>query len=231
MSKVTFKQLLDDCAFQVYERQNRLATLVGDHDWLLDTESATITFGEDLVFPVQFLGTQSEVTKTWLWADANRHVKFPAASLEFCRKVRTQGHSVGIDEFAADQFLFVAQVGKPTAHTLAKVAVSLGSGSAYHRCPHESGAVFVVINDPRIDAQPDLDREAFVEAFNDLMWEPGNMKRQIVSYLSKKGYINSDWDGTELNCCLKTGEEIGFTFRQTSDGGMEVSFAVERGKQ
>ena len=62
--------------------------------------------------------------------------------------------------------------------------------------------------------QPDLDREGFVDAFNNLMWQPGDMKKRIVSYLSEKGCINKDWDGTELNCSLSTGEEIGFTFRK-----------------
>lgn len=226
----TFQELLDNCAFQAYERQNRLAALVGDRDWLLDTELATIKFGDDLVFRVQFLGTESEITSTWLWADANTRVAFPPASLDLCRKVRARGHLAGIEEFGIDGFPFVEEVGKPTAHTLAMVAVSFGRASAYYRCPHEAGAVFVATNDPRIDAQPDLDREGFVDAFNNLMWQPGDMKKRIVSYLSEKGRISSDWDGAELNCSLYTGEEIGFTFRRTPNGGMEISFTAERGK-
>jgi hypothetical protein len=111
------------------------------------------------------------------------------------------------------------------------VAVSMAGASAYYRGPHEAGAVFVAINDSRIDAQPDLDREGFVNAFNNLMWQPGNMKKWIVSYLSEKGCIDKDWDGTELNCSLSTGEEIGLTFRKTPSGGMEIGFTAERGNR
>ena len=210
----TFQELLDNCAFQAYERQSRLAALVGDRDWLLDTELATIKFGDDLVFRVQFLGTESEITNTWLWADGNTRVPFPPASLDLCRKVRVRGRSAGIGEFGIDSFPFVEEVGKPTAHTLAMVAVSMGGADAYYRGPYAAGAVFVAINDPRIDSQPDLDREGFVDAFNNLMWQPGDMKKRIVSYLSEKSCINKDWDGTKLNCSLSTGEEIGFTFRK-----------------
>jgi hypothetical protein len=227
----TFQEMFDNCAFQAYERQNRLASLVGDRDWLLDTELATIRFGDDLVFPVQFLGTESEITNTWLWADANTRVLFPQESLDLCRKVRARGRSAGIEEFGIESFPFADEIGKPTAHTLAMVAVSMGSASAYYRGPHEAGAVFVAINDSRIGAQPDLDREGFVNAFNNLMWQPGNMKKWIVSYLSEKGCINRDWDGSEMNCRLSTGEEIGLTFRKTPSGGMEISFAAERRKR
>jgi hypothetical protein len=227
----TFQELLDRYAFRAYERQHRLSALVGERDWLLDTESAIIKFGEDLVFPVQFLGTESDDTNTWLWADANSRVALPAASLELCHKVRALGSSEGIEEFGIDHFPFVEEVGNPTGHTLAMVTISLGGASAYYRGPHEAGAVFVAVNDPRIDAQPDLDREAFVEAFNNLMWQPGDMKKRLVSYLSEKGYIDSDFEGTELNCRLYTGEEIGLTFKPTRNGGMKISFSAQRGKK
>jgi len=224
-----FQEALDHCAFQAYERQNRLATLVGDRDWLLDSEAAVIKFGEDLVFPVQFLGTESELTNTWLWADANTQIAVPAKSLELCRKVRVAGQKVGIDEFGVDHFPLVDEVGKPSAHTLAMVAIVLSGASAYYRGPHESGAVFVAINDPRIDAQPDLDREGFVAAFNNLIWQPGDTKKRIVSYLAEKGCIRSDWDGTELRCNLPAGEEIGLSFRQGPNGSTSIKFRTTRG--
>lgn len=227
----TFQELLDRCAFQAFERQNRLSELVGEQDWLLDTESAIITFGQDMAFSVQYLGTESEITNTWLWADANSRSAFPAASLELCRKVRALGCSAGIEEFGTDHFPFVAEVGRPTGHTLAMVAISLAGASAYYRGPHEAGTVFVAMSDPRIDAQPDLDRDGFLAAFNNLMWQPGDMKKRIVSYLSEKGYINSEFDGPKLVCHLYTGEEIALTFKPTKNGGMRISFSAQLGKK
>jgi hypothetical protein len=218
----TFQELFEQSAFQVYERQNRLAALVGERDWLLDTEAATLTFGEDLVFDVQFLGTASDESNTWLWADANDNVAFSPASLELCKKIREHGKTFGIEEFVADQFPFSDEVGKPTADTLAMVAVALGNTSAYYRGPHEAGAVYLLLNDPRIDALPALDKEAFVEAFNNLMWQPGNMKKMMVSYLAEQGCVEKDWDGTDLKCSLPTGEPISFRFKRTKGGGSSI---------
>lgn len=231
VSVPTFLDLLNQCAFQAFERQTRLSTLIGDRAWLLDTELATITFGDDFTFPVQFLGTESEITNTWLWADANSKVPFPSTSLELCRKVRAIGCKFGLEEFDNDHFPFVDEVGKPTGHTLAMVASTLGGASCYYRGPHENGAVFVAISDARIDERPDLDRESFIEAFNNLLWQPGDMKKRIVSYLSAKGYISKDFDGTDLNCSLYTGEEINLTFRPTKSGGMEISISAQRRKR
>jgi uncharacterized protein DUF6882 len=223
----TFQELLDNCAFQAYERQNRLATLIGDRDWLLDTELASMKFGNDLLFSVQFLGTESEITNTWLWADANNCVSFPAESLELCRKVRALGRSARVEEFDADSFPLIDEVGHPTGHTLAMVAVNLGSASAYYRGPHEAGAVFVAFDDDRIDAQPDLDRIGFLKAFNNLILLPGDTKKQIVSYFAEKGCIKGDWDGEELKCRLYTGDEVVFTFIPAPDGGIEISFCAK----
>jgi hypothetical protein len=224
----TFQELYDNCAFQAFERQMRAYSLFGDQQWLLDTELATIAFNNGLTFPVQFLGTHSEVSDSWLWADANSATSLPTRSLDFCRNVRANGRKFGIEEFGMDKFPIVYEVGRPNADTLVMVATSIGTASCYYRAPHENGAVYVAICDPRIDNQPDLDREGFIEGFNNLMWQAGNMKMQIISYLSEKGYIGKDFNGSDLKCSLYTGEEICLQFKSTTGGGMSITFSGER---
>jgi hypothetical protein len=146
----------------------RLSSLVGEHEWLFNSEDASLSFNTDLVFAAHFLGTESEITNTWLWADANQKVAFPGTSLELCRRVRAIGRDYGLVEFESDHFPFVSEFGKPNGRTLAMVSTCLSDASCYYRCPHENGAVFVAICDPRIDAQPDLDRQGFHEAFTHL---------------------------------------------------------------
>ncbi len=212
-----FQDLFEKYAFHGFEKQSRLASLIGEHEWLL-TEDASVTFNGDLVMPVQFLGTESAVTSTWLWADANNDMDFPDDSLGLCRNVRSLGKEFGIDEFAEDRF----EIDEGFGHTLAMVSTCLGQASSYYRGPHANGAVFFAITDRRIDEQPDLDRNGFQEGFNNLMWQRGNMKKMIVSYLSDKGHIDPDFDGEEIRCKLHTNEELGFYFRETEDGGMQI---------
>ncbi len=223
----SFQDLLDLYAFHAFEKQTRFASLVGEHDWLLDTEAAKVTFNDDMVFSVHYLGTESEITNTWLWADSNDNGWFPDHSLEFCRKVRAIGRDYGLNEFINDTYEFVDEVGKPTGHTLAMVSSCLGTASCYYRGPHDNGAVYFAITDRRIDLQSDLDRDGFHEAFTNLMWEPGNLKKRVISYLSDKGHIDPSFDGQEITCKLHTGEKIGLYFRETKDGGMEIGYKNE----
>jgi hypothetical protein len=225
---VSFQELFDECAFGAFENQMRLHLLVGDQDWSLDSEAATLTFGGNVTFPVQFLGTESEISNSWLWADANRKAALPDHALERCRKAREKGRKLSLEAFSSDHFSFVDEVGEPNGYTLVMVAASFAGASCFYRCPHENGAVFVAISDRRIDQQPDLDREGFVQAFNNMMWQPGDMKRRIVSYLSTKGYIDKDFAGTELKCSLHTGEQIELAFKPIKDGGMRVEFGAQR---
>src|SRR5688572_20102553 len=122
---MTFGDLFDQHAFLAFEKQNRLSSLVGEHEWNLDVDKSQVTFNNDLRFDVHFLGTESSITNTWLWADVNVKMGFPTQSLDLCRKVRALGQQIGIDEFRVDSFPFVDEVGKPTGHSLAMVATCL----------------------------------------------------------------------------------------------------------
>src|SRR5438270_6611798 len=109
----SFQEIFDDCAFGAFENQMRLHLVVGDDNWSLDSEAATLTFGESVTFPVQFLGTESEISNSWLWADANRTASLPNHALELCRKAREKGRGLGLEEFRSDHFAFVDEVSKP----------------------------------------------------------------------------------------------------------------------
>jgi hypothetical protein len=218
-----FQELLDRYAFHAYEKQNRLLSLVGEHEWLLDTERGIVTFNSKIEFAAHFLGTESEITNIWLWADANRKVTFPVHALQMCKAIREEGRKRQITEFAQDHFEFIDEVGRPNGHTLAMVATWLGNASCYYRGPHEHGAVFFALKDKRIDAQPDLDHQGFHDAFNNLMWQPGDMKTRIISYLCDKGCLPAGFDGDDVRCRLPNGEKIWVQFKTGPNGSMTVT--------
>jgi hypothetical protein len=219
-----FQELFDNHAFLAYEKQMKLAALIGEHTWELDTEMAVVKFGADLIFPVQFLGSESSITNTWLWADANKNASFPDESLISCCKVRSIGQELGIADFEDDKFVLGRDNSAPSGHNLAMLATCLGQGSCYYRGDHENGAVFFTIQDNRIDSVSDLNEEGFCEVFTRLMWEIGDMKKQVLSYLKCKGYISPNFDGEEVTFKLHSGEELKMYFRPTENGGMQVGF-------
>jgi hypothetical protein len=220
----SFQELFDQCAILAFEKQAHLSSLVGKHEWLLNVEKAYVNFNKEIVFDVQFLGTESALSKSWLWANANNKNGFPNDSLAYCRQVRSTGTQHGLDEFISNWFCFVDEIGRPTSDTLAMVATCMGGASCYYKAPHSNGAVFFVLADSRIDAQPDLNLERFSNAFNDLIWVPWDMKKRVISYLSKKGFIGRDFAGNELDCQLSSGEKVKFRFETREEGGTAIIF-------
>ena len=51
-----------------FARQLALAEHIGERDWQIDLTEGVATFGDDLRYQVQLLGTESHLDNTWLWA-------------------------------------------------------------------------------------------------------------------------------------------------------------------
>ena len=227
---MNFDQIFSPYAFLAFEKQARLSELIDEHEWNLDTENAEVTFdnldsGEQFTFPVQFLGTESEVSNSWLWADANSGL--PDESLSLCRKVRAIGKELEIESFTTNQFEITDELYTPDCHKIAMLSVCLGDASCYYRGPYEGGAVFFTISDLKIDQLSDLDREGLYEAFSHYLWEHGDLKSKVISYLSTKGYIDKNFNGDKVTCELYTGEEVEITIKMNPDGSSEFSFDTD----
>ena len=64
-------QVFSACLGKMYTVQNRLAELVKDEpNWYVDFEKGTLTLGK-YEFRVQFLGSESYVSNSWLWGWEN----------------------------------------------------------------------------------------------------------------------------------------------------------------
>ena len=67
------------------------ADYLGDRGWNLDTQTGIVTFGEDLQFNVQILGTHSEVDNSWLWAWANESSGLPESVIATSLEMKADG--------------------------------------------------------------------------------------------------------------------------------------------
>ncbi|MEE3919567.1 hypothetical protein V2I01_18075 [Micromonospora sp. BRA006-A] len=72
-----------------------LADLLGERDWQLDVPDGIATFGTDLRYRVQLLGTESHLDGTWLWAWANEASNIPPSVLHLAGWLREYGHRQG----------------------------------------------------------------------------------------------------------------------------------------
>ena len=219
-----FSEMFDDSALSTMGKQHRLAALIGDDDWNLDIQQATLSFSpSNISFDVQVLGSHSEVSNTWLWADANVEGDFSPASLEMCRRARRAGQELGQSCFIEDKHVYVDRFGEPTADTIAIVSSHMVGADAYYRCPYEAGALYVAIQDSRFRAAPDLDLRSFMEIYRHLQWLPGNTQRQLVAYAKELELPLLKMDQTAVAFALPTGEVVEFAFEYAPNGSVTIT--------
>ncbi|MBO5575618.1 MAG: hypothetical protein J5956_04895 [Ruminococcus sp.] len=177
-------EVFSACAGRSFVVQQRFAELiVKDRDWFVDFNEQTLSFGED-AFPVQFIGSESRLSNTWMWGWNNIN-DFDPQILGLAEQVRILGQQWQLQPLTAVQFDIDDTF---NVHTLAMVATGIGGGGnmCYYIGPHENGSAVmaVPIKDGRVFEpvglgdfvsilmsaikQFDLDHKIFAESF--LLW-------------------------------------------------------------
>ena len=143
------------CAGKSFIAQERFAQLiVQDRDWFVDFSAQTLSFGDD-AFPVQFIGSESSVSNTWMWGWNNVN-NFDSQLISLANEVRTLGERWQLQPLTVKSFELSEDF---NAHTLAITATGICKGDfCYYIGPHESGAAVmaVPVSDQRVFAPVSL---------------------------------------------------------------------------
>lgn len=143
------------CAGRSVIVQERFAQLiVRDRDWYVDFDAQTLSFGDD-AYPVQFIGSESSISNSWMWGWNNIN-NFSSQITSLVGEVRTLGEQWGLKALTTKQFELNDTY---NAHTLSIVATGITGGtSCYYIGPHENGAAVmaVPVRDERVFAPVDI---------------------------------------------------------------------------
>lgn len=143
MSSATFQQEFDKYCTSAFVRQHQFREYLNKRDWGINLQSGTVTYGNDLNFQIQLLGTESG--NTWRWAWANYESSIPDSLLKHVNHVKEYGEKLGIPELITPQLIVTEDEG----HRIAIVCSGLLNGLPYYRGQYDNGAVyFVVLNPP-----------------------------------------------------------------------------------
>ena len=162
-----------------WDKQHRLASLVGDRDGQLNADAGTITFEFRYVFPVQALGAESAADRTWLWAWADNESELPPSLLETVNRLWEYGERYDIEELVAASF----PLDGLTGDYLALVAAGISRASCYYRRSVGDRAEYLLITAKMVDKQPPWRGAELVEAFRGLAGRFAfNHKTALLSY-------------------------------------------------
>ena len=165
------------------EKQDKLEHLVGEHTYELDLDTGKARFN-DLQFPIQILGTESDNTLTWLWAWAEEQAEIPAGLIASSLDLRTWGISTGVQELSKPS----VDLNEADGLQFSLVASEICKASSYYRDVYEGGALYILLFGKAIDSQPPFDLNRLRKRLLFLISSYNlNHRNMLLSYLALKG--------------------------------------------
>ncbi|KZX15343.1 hypothetical protein MBCUT_15570 [Methanobrevibacter cuticularis] len=204
----TFQKIFAKYGAFALDKEENLAQIIGEEEGNLHIDKGTISFGEDLEFPIQILGTLSTETQKWHWAWDNEEVGFPEELIEESKKVKEIGEKYNIAQFTTDMFdadLF-------EAHVIAMAVTGLLDDSAYYVVDFDGITFFVSIKSDEIPKDETIER--FLSIY-DRFQKEFDVKARLAfeGYTKLRGY---EYKEREEFSVAKMGESrviVGFTER------------------
>ena len=178
--------------------------VVKNRDWNVDFDRGIISFGEE-EYPLQFLGSESNSSNTWLWAWENIN-GFDENIISLAREIKAKGEKLNLEALTTAEIEITDEL---NGHILSIVACGLADKKyCYYRGPHSGGAIFVAFDgvDEKVFSsvsakdfvditikciqQFSLNHKLFVESF--LEWNKTKYKLQgdiIIADFEKDGKL------------------------------------------
>jgi hypothetical protein len=215
------QELLERYSALAYDKQNDLFEVIGENNWSFDMTAGTISFGPELVFPVQILGTFSHGSQSWLWAWANTQSGIPDALLRQARQLKTYGEQQEIDLLKHD----AVDAEEGDLHLIGSIASGMFDASGYYLADYGQGVMLVTVQSEQVNRlrKRDVPRllHAFPQAiaFFELRHRPA-----FLHYARLKGYTVSETADTvtataDAGTITATFDELGRLTNLTGTAG------------
>jgi uncharacterized protein DUF6882 len=212
MMSPEFESLYHRHALTSYEKQLRLADVIGTRSWRFSMEDGALTFDEDggaprpstpIVFAAQLLGTVAYNDSTWLWSWANEASQIPPALTHDARRLRDSGPAA---EWTTSQFAL--ELNRADEHRLAMASSGLLAADAFYRGPYAGGAAFFMLHDERLRL-PVPEGPRVVRTITEAISQGAiaNHRAAIMSYFTERG-LQPRADGEDAILAMLSGRAL-----------------------
>ena len=188
-------------------RQLKFADIIGNQDWNVDFAIGKIMFGDN-VFPIDFIGSESNVSNTWMWGSNNVNGfsdELVRGVTAFVKKTEIQNtKEINNSSFKID--------GIVSGHYLATIYAYYNKG-CYYRCVHEKGAAFVLMKNVPEEVFVSADAEVVMSTITQLISDLPLNQLLLVRGLFDNNCIRYDnMDGRLLRGYFRDGKQIEVSF-------------------
>lgn len=197
IDKSNWLDVLSACLGKMMVIQNNAAKyVVKNRNWNVDFSKGYITFGDDR-YTVQFIGSESNSSDTWMWGWNNIN-HFSESIIALSKETLSKGKKWDLEPLKTSQFdlnnIF-------NGHTLSIVACGLSDTDYfYYRGHHDAGAIFMAVGNAPKEVFSPVDISEFANITMQCIKQyPINHKIFVESFL-KWNKTNFEWnsDNKEL---------------------------------
>lgn len=208
----TKQELIERYGGIIMDRQLNFGDFIGNNNWNINIANGEISFGNDIVLPMQVLGTISHSSQTWLWAWANTKSGLSENVIKQALELKKYGKENEIDILRNDTFEFK----KEDLHLIGIIASGINNSSGYYICDYGQGAMVVTVKSEKVDrTHKKENHHRILTVFPQLISQfEMNHNFALTNYLIAKGYAISE-NGTKLSA-TKNGQTITADFDELS---------------
>ncbi|MDX1927590.1 MAG: hypothetical protein SFV81_13795 [Pirellulaceae bacterium] len=138
-----FRELLSLHVGNAFAKQVAFADVLEERNWGISLSQGRATFGDDLAFAIQLIGTEADGDSSWLWAWANEQSNIPESLLRACMQMKTLGEQTGVPELRERS----CSQEDADGHMMALIASGLNPDCCYYRGAYEGGALYFLVCD------------------------------------------------------------------------------------
>jgi hypothetical protein len=182
------QELMEHYGALSFEKQLEFGEIIRTNQWNVDMNKGEISFGPDLTFPIQVLGTFSHSSETWLWAWANTQSGLPQNLLQQALQLKNYGEEHEIDLLRNSEFDATNQ----DLHLIGLIASGMFNASSYYIADYGQGAMVVTIKSAKIERLRRENHQQILTIFSQFISQYDmNHKPALTNYLTLKGYAVS----------------------------------------
>jgi hypothetical protein len=218
-----FQDLLSQHIASSLFKQQKLNAFLSDHNWNVDLETGKVDFGKSRIYPIQIVGTESEVNGTWLWGWANEGSDIPANLLICATTLQELGTKEGIEELVKPQI----ELNEVDGHMLTMVACGVCKADAYYRGPYDGGALFFTMQQMPLHKLQAASPVEHINIMSSVISQFSvNQKIMAQSFLNQQGFELNENEGEIIAAANGNVIRVGFD-ELGRISGMETTASAE----
>lgn len=202
-----FRELLSLHVGNAFAKQVAFADVLEERNWGVSLSKGRATFGDDLAFAIQLIGTEADGDSSWLWAWANEQSNIPESLLRACMQMKTLGEQTGVPELRERS----CSQEDADGHMMALIASGLNPDCCYYRGAYEGGALYFLVCDAPNVVTQQVAPERAITVLTEVISQFDVDHRQMAhSFLETQGF-----DVTEGTLAVVA---------KRADGSIEIRF-------